>query len=98
MIFQLPTPLRGETHLRLYRLDEVVGAWVEARGYLGRMKGGEFEKAEGLRDLLLPARGAEYDVLLAFAQEEGAPEGEYRKADLVNFVFDDARDSDFTWI
>lgn len=98
MIFQLPTAVRGETHIFLYRLDEVVGAWVEARGYLGRMQDGEFVRAEGLRDVLVGVKGHTYGEFLAFAQGEGAPEGEFRKADLVNYVFDADTSPDFTWI
>lgn len=98
MIFKLPTPVRGETHIFLYRLDEVLGAWVEARGYLGRMKDGEFERADGVRDVLVGVKGPTYGEFLAFAQGEGAPAGEFRKADLVNYTFDATTAPDFTWI
>lgn len=98
MVFQLPEPVHGQTHIKLYRVTESTDAWVTARGYLGTLDGDDFAKEDSLRDVEIDLVQEDYRKLRDRAANAGGPSGEFRKADLINFVFDPATDAEFTWI
>jgi len=98
MIRELPETQMGQTHIRLWRLEEQRGGWARIRAYLGTLDDtGEFVRAEGLREVEATFVSESYAGVIERAHQAGAPEGEKRLADYWRYYLDHPDKVDIQW-
>jgi len=98
MIRELPETQLGQTHIRLWRLEEQWGGWARIRAYLGMLDADDnFQRAEGLREVEATFVSESYVGVIERAHQAGAPEGEKRLADYWAYYLNHPDKVDVQW-
>lgn len=83
LLYPLPEPYRGATHVDFYEVLVTPNVSVRLTGNLGTLADGEFVQDPDLRDVVRSIDGREYtEGFKPYVQAQGAPGGNFRDADL----------------
>lgn len=83
MLYKLPEPYRGATHISWYEVLVTPDTALKLTGEFGTVVDGEFTRDPDLRHPWRVIEGREYaDGFRADAQARGAPRGNFRDEDI----------------
>ena len=98
MLYPLPAPYRGATHLYIYEVLVTPSESVRLTGTLGTVEADAFVPDPDLRGVVREIRGAEYtDGFRPFVNAQGAPGGNFRDADLAYWLTAYGHQDPGTW-